>query len=449
MTASGKDGQTSASFGWAATVATVLGIDFGTTNSVVAALDTMSGAVRTVQFRDGDAVHDVFRTLLCFWSEAAGGRASLRHAAGPGAISAYLEDPLDSRLVMSMKTYLASRSFASTNLLGRVWTLQQLIGLFLRELFAAASLDRGGLRIVAGRPVRFAGEGADDAFGEARLRASFAAAGLDAIDVALEPEGAGYRFTRSLDAPATVLIGDFGGGTSDFSVLRFTPGKADAIQTLGRGGVGVAGDAFDARIIDQVVAPLLGKGTQYAPWGNRLPVPAEWYSAFARWHRLSLMRSPRTLRDIAEVRRTAEHPERLDHLLSMIEGGQGYGLYRAVSDAKAALSSMPRTALRFEHDGFGIDQVIERGNFENWIAPDLARMDRAIGEALADAGIAEKQVDRVFLTGGTAFVPAVRGLFARRFGEALLSGGGEFVSVAEGLALIGAERMRHGAAQGI
>ena len=68
-------------------------------------------------------------------------------------------------------------------------------------------------------------------------------------------------------------------------------------------------------------------------------------------------------------------------------------------------------------------------------------MDAAIGDALADAGLAETNIDRVFLTGGTAFVPAVRALFERRFGAARVSGGGEFVSVAEGLALIGAERL--------
>jgi hypothetical chaperone protein len=49
-------------------------------------------------------------------------------------------------------------------------------------------------------------------------------------------------------------------------------------------------------------------------------------------------------------------------------------------------------------------------------------------------------IDRVFLTGGTSFVPAVRALFEQRFGVARVSGGGEFVSVAEGLALIGRDR---------
>jgi hypothetical chaperone protein len=423
-------------------LATVLGIDFGTTNSVVAALDPATGQMRSQQFAVGGTSHDVFRSVLCFWTEHAAGRSLTRHASGPDAVAAYLEDPLDSRLVMSTKTHLASHSFTKTTLLGRSWTLEQLIGLFLRDLFGAANVPQAGLRIVAGRPVRFAGETADDALGETRLRAAFAEAGFPQIEVALEPEAAGYRFTRSLDRAATVLIGDFGGGTSDFSVLRFEPGSPDPITALGQSGVGIAGDSFDARIMDHSVSPLLGRGSHYAPWGNALPVPAEWYSAFARWHRLSLMRSPRTLRDIAEVRRTADHPEMLDHLVRLIEDEQGYGLYRAVSDAKAALSTAETAILSFRHAGFSIEQPISRAAFNGWIAPDLVRLDAAIGEAVAASGLADEAVDRVFLTGGTAFVPAVRALFDRRFGAARVAGGGEFVSVAEGLALIGGDRVR-------
>ena len=421
-------------------MAIILGIDFGTTNSVAAALDTGTGEVRNHRFDIGGAAYDVFRTVLCFWAEQTAARKTLRHAAGPAAIAAYLEEPLDSRLVMSMKTYLASRNFTSTSLFGRPLTLEQLIGLFLRDLFDSAGLEPAGLTIVAGRPVRFAGEQADDTLGESRLRAAFAEAGFSSIDLALEPEAAGYRFTRALDGAATVLVGDFGGGTSDFSVLRFDPARDDPITALGRAGIGIAGDSFDARILGRVVAPLLGKGSSYKPWDTALPVPAEWYSAFARWHRLSMMRSPRTMRDIAEVRRTAEYPERLDHLVSLIEDEQGYALYRAVSDTKAALSMAEAATLSFSHAGFTIERTIARAEFEDWIAADLRRLDATIGEALAAADVADSAIDRVFLTGGTAFVPAVRALFERRFGADSVSGGGEFVSVAEGLALIGAER---------
>ena len=420
---------------------TILGIDFGTTNSVVAALDTQTGDIRTQRFAVGSDTAEVFRTVLCFWSEQTAGRTAMHHAAGPAAIAAYLDEPLDSRLVMSMKTYLASRSFTSTSLFGRVLTLEQLIGLFLRDLFGAAGINPSDVQIMAGRPVQFAGEQADDLFGDTRLRAAFADAGFPRIGLALEPEAAGYRFTRSLGGAATVLVGDFGGGTSDFSVLRFDPAAAEPVTALGRAGIGIAGDTFDARILDRVVAPLLGKGSNYAPWGQALPVPAEWYSAFARWHRLSMMRSPRTLRDIAEVRRTAEHPDRLDHLVSLVEDEQGYALYRAVSDAKAALSGAEATVLQFQHGDFTVAQPIARAEFEGWIAPELARLDQTIAEALAAADVTAAGIDRVFLTGGTAFVPAVRALFERRFGPERVSGGGEFVSVAEGLALIGAERL--------
>jgi len=413
----------------------VVGIDFGTTNSVVAVLHP-HGTVRTARAPG----LDVFRTVLCFWNE----RGALRHAAGPHAVAHYLDDPEDTRLIMSMKTYLAQRSFGSTQVVGRTFTLEALVALFLRGLLADQKLDGAaleGARIVAGRPVRFAGELADDALGEARLRESLRQAGLGEVDVAYEPEAAGFRFTRALAAPATVLIGDFGGGTSDFSLLRFDPGAARRVTALATTGVGVAGDSFDARIMDRVVAPRLGKGGTYRIMGNDMPIPAEYYTGLSRWHRLSLMRTPRTLREIGEVARTAAEPERLRRLVQVIEEELGYQLYQSVSAVKAELSRADRAVLRFRHEDLEIEEEIGRAAFENWIAPELAQLSAAVDRALAMAALEPAAVDRVFLTGGTAFVPAVRRLFEARFGAERVSGGGEFVSVAEGLALIGQERL--------
>ena len=415
----------------------IVGIDFGTTNSVVAVLGE-DGAVRTRRFPGPAGPLAVFRSVLCFWTGGPGA-GTLRHAAGPAAIEAYLDDPLDSRLIMSLKTYLAQRSFTRTQVHNRPFTLEQMVALFLRALLDGMEL--GNARIVAGRPVRFAGDGADDALGEARLRDACRLAGLGEVEVAFEPEAAGYRFTRTLDAPATVLIGDFGGGTSDFSLLRFEPGAARPITALATTGVGVAGDSFDFRIIDRVVSPRLGKGSTYKVMGNDMPVPAEYYAGFARWHRLSLMRSPRTLREINEVARTAAEPAKLRQLIRLIEEELGYPLYQTVSAVKAELSRADRATLRFDHAGVAIEAVIEREEFEAWIAPDLLQLTAAVDRALEQAGITADAVDRVFLTGGTAFVPAVRRLFERRFGAKRVSGGGEFVSVAEGLAQIGRDRL--------
>ncbi|MGG5819820.1 Hsp70 family protein [Falsiroseomonas sp. HW251] len=408
-----------------------IGIDFGTTNSVVALLRP-DGSVETLRHPTGE----VFRSVLCFLS-GAGGRT--RHFAGPAAIEAYLEDPLESRLIMSLKSYLAQRSFTETQIAGRAWRLEQLVALFLRELLAPFRAEIEGARIVIGRPVRFVGQTQEEGLGEQRLRAAFAAAGMEQVQVALEPAGAGHRFAAGLDGAATVLVADFGGGTSDFSVLRFDPGPPRRVTALGHAGVGIAGDAFDYRIMDRVVSPALGKGSDYAVMGKMLPVPIGWYVSFARWHQLSLMRAPRTLRDIASVARTAAHPERLHRLIRLIEDEAGYALYRAVSAAKAELSRQAATVLRFTHTDFVLEAPIARAEFEDWIAPELARIAGALDAALADAGLAAGQVDRVFLTGGTSLVPAVRQLFEERFGSDRVATGGEFVSVAEGLALIAGE----------
>lgn len=409
-----------------------IGIDFGTTNSVVALLRA-DGSSETVRF----GTQDVFRSVLCFWTEEVGKSSVLREAAGPGAIEAYLDDPLDARLIMSMKSYLAQASFQETRIFGRRFTLEAMIATFLRRMLQTAGIDPAGARIVAGRPVRFAGEFADDALGAARLSAAFAEAGMAEPRLALEPEGAGWRFARRLDRPAVVLIGDFGGGTSDFSVLRFVPGAP--VESLGHAGIGIAGDVFDFRIIDRVVSPRLGKGGVYRVMGKELPVPVEYYLAFARWHRLSLMRNPRTLRDIADVARTAAQPWRLKALLSLIEDEMGYRLYQTVSGVKAALSGAEEAVLTFRHKELEIDEPVRRADFEDWIAGDIAQMGATVDLALARAGVDAGAVDHVFLTGGTSFVPAVRRLFTGRFGEGRVALGGEFVSVAEGLALIGQE----------
>ena len=58
---------------------------------------------------------------------------------------------------------------------------------------------------------------------------------------------------------------------------------------------------------------------------------------------------------------------------------------------------------------------------------------------MADAGLTSDQIDRVFLTGGSSFVPAVRDIFDARFGAARIASGSELESIASGLALIGCE----------
>jgi hypothetical chaperone protein len=74
----------------------------------------------------------------------------------------------------------------------------------------------------------------------------------------------------------------------------------------------------------------------------------------------------------------------------------------------------------------------------------VARIERCVDSLLESSGVAAAGVDRVFLTGGTSFVPVVRRIFSTRFGEEKLRGGNEFTSVAHGLSLRALEKLRLG-----
>jgi hypothetical chaperone protein len=118
-----------------------------------------------------------------------------------------------------------------------------------------------------------------------------------------------------------------------------------------------------------------------------------------------------------------------------VRDDRGFHVYRAVEAAKHALSREPASRVHYRDTGFAIDAPVARAEFEAWIGDELAKIERCIDEALAHAGVAADDVRTVFLTGGSALVPAVRGVFARRFGAAKLRGGEELTSVASGLAL--------------
>ena len=117
-----------------------------------------------------------------------------------------------------------------------------------------------------GRPVRFVGaeSEADDAFALGRLRHALEIAGYESVEFELEPIAAAYAYGSTLDHDELILIGDFGGGTSDFSLITVGPGVRQRGRRpgdlLGSMGLGLAGDAFDARIIRKLVSPALGRG---------------------------------------------------------------------------------------------------------------------------------------------------------------------------------------------
>jgi hypothetical chaperone protein len=424
-----------------ASPAGVIGIDFGTTNTVVSTLDE-TGEARLISFAAPAAEIVAFRSALSF--HAAEGEAARRVVeAGPWAIDAYVEEPLETRFIQSFKSYAASPLFQETRILGRRYEFEDLLSAFLLRLrgHAGDAWGEGPRTAIIGRPVNFAGLRPDPDLALTRYQTAFARLGFDDIRYAYEPIAAAFFFARTLTSDATVLVGDFGGGTSDFSIVRFHREGGEIRSTaLANAGVGVAGDAFDYRIIDRLVSPELGRGSSYKAFDNILPIPNRYFTAFARWEQLALLRASRDMRDIRGLVRTALESTKLAALVEVLDDNHGYRLYQSVSRLKEALSADEQAVFLFEAGSVRIEKAVRRADFEAWIKPELTRIEQAVDEALTRAGLGPEGLDRVFLTGGSSFVPAVRRIFARRFGEAKLEGGGELVSIASGLAYMGAER---------
>ena len=431
-----------------------LGIDFGTTNTVLALADA-DGPARLVRFpapnllQDGPTVGGsggelfAFRSCVSFYAPPDQPQARTI-AAGPWAIEAYVEDPAETRFIQSFKSFAAQESFTETQILGRRYAYEDLLSTFLLKVrdYAGADLAEIPDRVVLGRPVTFAGHSPNETLAMARYATAFRRMGVREVLYAYEPVGAAFFFARELTEDATVLVGDFGGGTSDFSIIRFERERGGAMRAspLGRAGVGVAGDAFDYRIIDQLVSPALGKGSSYQTFGKTLPVPNRYYATFARWDQLALMRAGRDMREIRRLVREAVEPQKIQRLVEMLDENHGYRMYRAVSRLKEALSVDAAAEFRFEAGSIAIVRDVARAEFEGWIAPELAQIERAVDAALADAGLAANQIDRIFLTGGSSLVPAVRAIFQRRFEPSRIETGAELESIASGLALMAREK---------
>lgn len=423
--------------------ATTIGIDFGTTNTVVAVTGE-DGEVAVLRLAAPAGDLAAFRSALSFQLHPGlDGRPPERIVqAGPWAIEAYVEDPLETRFIQSFKTFAASAAFTETVIDNRRYKFEDLLSAFLLRLrhHAGAALDALPPRVIVGRPVTFAGGAPDTALALERYETAFARLGFSDIRYAYEPVGAAFFFARTLKSAATVLVADFGGGTSDFSIVRFEPTPEGLRSTaLARSGVGVAGDAFDYRIIDQVVSPQLGKGGDYRTFDKVLPIPQRYYAAFARWDQLALLRTSRDMRDIRALAKTALEPEKIDRLIEVLDDNHGHALYQAVSQLKFDLSQSEAATFAFEAGSVRIERRVRRSEFEAWIAPELAAIEAAVDAAIRQSGLDADQIDRVFLTGGTSFVPAVREIFQRRFGPGRIETGGEFESIASGLALIGRE----------
>jgi len=169
--------------------------------------------------------------------------------------------------------------------------------------------------------------------------------------------------------------------------------------------------------------------------GKDLPVPIWLYHRLASWHLVSFLKTRQTMEMLRQIKTQADEPEKIDALRHIISDDLGYALYRAVEHAKVELSKQESTQFVFYEPPADIEARLTRKEFESWIAEDIQLIADCVDNLLKSCNLQPVHIDSVFLTGGSAFVPAVRQIFIDRFGEQNIRGGEELTTVARGLAL--------------
>jgi molecular chaperone DnaK len=244
--------------------------------------------------------------------------------------------------------------------------------------FAPEEISAQVLRKLADDAAKHLGEKVTDAvitvpayFNDAQRQATKAAgriAGLNVLRIINEPTAAALAYGLDKKGHETVLVFDLGGGTFDVSILDVGDGVVEVRSTAGDTHLG--GDDFDRRLVDHLAQD------------------------FQREHGINLRNDPQALQR----------------------------LYEAAEKAKVELSSVAQTSINLPFitaDNTGPKHLITtvtRASFEQLTADLVERCMGPVRQALTDAQVTANDLDEVILVGGSTRIPAVQQLVRRLTG---------------------------------
>ena len=344
----------------------IIGIDLGTTNSLVAYMEddrpvvipgedgsNLVPSVVALDESDQIIVGNAARKYLIETPERA--VYSVKRLMGRG-----VEDVQDELKLFPFRLAdeLAAGEVLRIKLGNKTYTPPEVSAFILRQLKRNAERYFGG-------PVTKAVITVPAYFNDAQRQATKDAgriAGLDVLRLVNEPTAASLAYGLDKKETATVAVYDLGGGTFDISILKLHEGIFEVIATNGDTHLG--GDDIDNLLIAIALDDIQGD--------------------------LGL-----------DVRRSGEAVQTIR---------------KAVIDAKIALSSNDQTTLDIElPGGKRYQRTITREQYEQLIRPVVDRTVGPVRQAMKDAGLTPQQIDEAVLVGGSTRIPLVRKLVEDQF----------------------------------
>jgi len=363
----------------------VVGIDLGTTNSLVAYVD--NGVPAVMRDDSGDAlvpsVVSVGEDGTIFVGREAQRRLltsptrtvySVKRFMGRG-----IEDVRGEANLLPFRIGGETGGVVRLGIADREFTPPEISAFVLRELKHRAEehfRQRGEFDFEVDRAVITVPAYFNDAQRTA-TRDAGRLAGLEVLRIINEPTAASLAYGLDKRNRGTIAVYDLGGGTFDISILKVEDGVFQVLATNGDTHLG--GDDIDRLLVEQVIAGISSRG----PTGSA-PQPSPGASA--------PQLSPEAIQEIR----------------------------KAVIQAKLDLSDVEEAEIRVEPSPgvpAGYRKRITRGDFERLIRPLVERTLDPCRQALADAGLEARDIDEAVLVGGSTRIPLVRRvvqeLFAR------------------------------------
>ncbi|CAM3805325.1 Hsp70 family protein [Mucilaginibacter galii] len=407
------------------------GIDFGTTNSALAIYNEETQMISHTL---------IIPSLIYFFADRNAG-----YVVGDEAIAAYLADGMKGRFIKSVKQILSRSSFIETRIQGKRYNASDLVAIILTELKQRADhlIQENCRKAVIGRPVFFDDDDTQkDTLAQNRLNKAAEQAGFTEVRYQYEPIGAAFAYERTLMQKENVLVADLGGGTTDFTYLVLDPAmagnkdrKKDMIAT---GGVYVGGDSLDAAFMWEKGTPYFGKHTQYqAAPGKYLTVPKSLFANICSWEQMNFFNSLRIQKDMENYYHYSGKDRKFKNLITLLENNLGYSVFQAIEQTKITLSADDIALFSYHQMEIDMEEQVTLDEYEQVIAKEVDRIAVALDAFMNNHGIEPRDVDTLFLTGGTSQVCLIQKLFSKKMPHVNLRSGDNFQSVAKGLAYSG------------
>ncbi len=410
----------------------IYGIDFGTTNSALAILDTETN----------NLVKLFTIPSLLFFPEPSTPKEIVAPTVGHDAISLYVQNRMRGRFMKSIKKVLPNKSFIDTRIGSKSYRAEDLVALVLVHLKKIADdfLGENITTAVIGRPVVFDENPEKDALAQERLSKAAQIAGFEEFYFQMEPIGAAFTYERQIEKQQLVLVADFGGGTSDFSLMKLNPeaiNQADrTADMLAQGGIYIGGDNFDSDIMWYKGTPHFGRGVkeEFTP-GKPIDLPLSYFYSICSWEKMNFLDSLRMKLSIAKSYQYSGKDYRVKNLQTLIEQNLGYVLFKQIEKVKIDLTKADNAIFEFNESEIAINEPISIQEFsEEIIEKDVEKIEQYLQEFLEKNQIKNEDIDVVFMTGGTSMVRSLKNMFIERFGDEKIKSGDNFHSVAMGLA---------------